>query len=244
MARYSEFEVTTPVEMSGADDFIADAQAIGSSILDRLEDKRLRIWSTGKVVDTVRHSLKTVDPKKLRYYHYSRVAEPAGMIPLTFLRLASRVDPNLMDKRSGEDLKSYVAEELYREIGSCSLDGVDLHFDYLDITKSAKYPNENIFVLRKLIDIDGESSQIDVLQLITDRINQRIEEIYPEFSELIPRNAGGLGGIGIDNSLPFARTEESNPDLLQEFRETFTSNLFDPEIVVRAGGLQISTVLN
>jgi hypothetical protein len=244
MGKFTEFEVTTSFEITN-DDFTQSVPGIAyrsfKNALDSTGRRRLvRMWESGENYLPKDSKVTVVPPDKLKYYHYSRVAEGAGVTALDFFELARIVDPKFMSphETNPEDLQTTVSKLLLEKTGSPDITGSMHKFDYIDITVSAKYPDEKIFVLRKMPGHEPENG--NNLEIISEHVRSRVSAVNPQVSELnAPINKCVTHGI--EGSIPFARTSIKDPAMLQIFKETFVSNFFDPDVQMTAGSLDITT---
>lgn len=244
MGKYTQFEVTTPVDIISPKSLMEDVANIGHEVFDRPTGGLITMWSGGKTFETKGDSLKCVDQDKLKYYHISRVADPFGITPLDFLALSRQLDPKLSaeDRIGTEDLQTAVGRILIEKTGFCTLSGGEYKFDYLDALRSAKYPGFIVFALRQLHgEPDNSLTQKPELITVTEIAERKVREISPDIADL--HRMSNINPHEIEDTIPIARIANTNKDLIAEFRETFTANLLDPYITVTANQLDISTIL-
>jgi hypothetical protein len=241
MGKFAEFEVTTSFTIIDSD-FTRDVPTIGFNAFKGVAEeigrqKNIRMWKSGENYLSKDSKITVVPPDKIKYYHVSRVANAVGVTALDFYNTAVFLDPKFIAEgtESPSDLHTTSSKQLEEDLGLTGIGGTTHEFDYVDMTVSAKYPGETVFVLRKL-----PSDTRDTLQIISDHARSRLEQTSQIVYEL---NApvDGLTTHGIEDSVPFARTKINDPELLKAFVATFSANFFDPSVRLQAGELDITT---
>jgi hypothetical protein len=253
MAKFIEFEVSTPIALDNAGVFFGAIDAASKPFESGKSEQLYRSWGTGELVEGHDTSLHVIDPSKLRYIHTTRLVDPVRVkVPnaLDFFLVARKYDPRLQapEDSDAENLQATLGDELFNLIGRRTLEGISMPFNYIDVIESNKNPSEIVFALRQepsLLEPE-QSEQVFSgelpLQIVTNFIRAKVKEASPVVHGLLNMNKGTTEKT-IEDSLPFAWTKETNPGILNEFVATLTYNLFDPYIQTHpSGNIQISSI--
>ena len=249
MGKYRELEVITPVELVKPTDFIGGVMGVWGKLTSEKDKKQqnidnIRMWSSGEIIRPLM-PLIVVDPDKLEYFHFARLVDKVSNLvePFDFYNLQTRIDPASLGKTEiNNDLRTNVSDSLMLELGRCTLDQLLFKFDYIETVESGKYPGQKVFVLKRsplVIEDENrrkkgqEAAIVDPLSEVSSHVSDLINDVSSAIHDLD-------SSPEIENGVPFARTKETDEDMLDEFRKTVFDQMFDPFVEVRAQPIDIN----